>query len=328
MPAPSESLATLRPDLGGSMEEFDLAADRQGFIGNRVLPVIEADKPSGTFGTIPLEQLLKTPDTKRHSRSGYPRGKWTFEDQNYATAEYGWEEPVDDRDEQFYGDYFDAEMISAEIARDVVLRAHEIRAAAAVFHASAFGTPTAVTNEWDDYANAVPCDDVEAEIQAFFLACGLWPNAMVINRIVFRNLRQCEQVIDKIASQGAGNATKPKDITAQMLASVFDLDEVIVAGSGKMASNEGAATLDIDNIWSSEYAAICRVAKTNNIKEPCVGRTIHWGRDGSRIGATMETYRDETIRGNVVRARHEVHQKITYTRMNRLLSNITTTHDD
>ena len=31
MPAPSESLATLRPDLGGSMEEFDLAADRQGF---------------------------------------------------------------------------------------------------------------------------------------------------------------------------------------------------------------------------------------------------------------------------------------------------------
>lgn len=326
MPAPSESLATLRPDLGGSMEEFDLSADRAGFIGNRVLPVIEADKPSGTFGIIPIEQFLKTPDTRRASRSGYPRGKWTFEDDTYQTAEYGFEEPVDDRDTQFYGDYFDAEMIAAELARDTVLRAHEIRAAAAVFNATTW-TPTAVTNEWDDYANAVPLDDVETEIQAFYMACGLWPNAMVINRIVFRNLRNCEQVIDKIASQGAGNATKPSDITAQMLAQVFDLDEIIVAGSAKNGANEGA-TLDIDNIWSSEYAAITRVAKTSNIKEPCLGRTIHWGADGSQIGTVMETYRDETVRANIVRARHEVHQKIMYTRMNRLLSNITTTHDD
>lgn len=325
MPAPSESLATLRPDLGGSMEEFDLAADRMGFIGNRVLPVIESDKPSGTFGTIPIEQLLKAAETRRHSRSGYPRGKWTFEDQTFQTKEYGWEEPVDDRDEQFYGDYFDAEMISAELARDVVLRAHEIRAAAAVFHATTFGSPTAVTNEWDDYANAVPLDDVETEVQAFFNACGLWPNALVINRIVFRNLRNCEQVIDRIASQGAGSPTKPTDITAAQLAAVFDLEEVIVAGSAKKASNEGAATLDIDSVWSSEYAAICRVAKTNNIKEPCIGRTIHWGADGSQIGATMETYRDETVRSNIVRARHDVDQKIFYTRMNRLLSNVTTT---
>lgn len=322
MPAPSESLATLRPDLGGSLEEFNLAADRQGFIGNRVLPVIEANKPSGTFGTIPLEQLLKTPETRRASRTAYPRGKWTFEDQSYQTAEYGWEEPVDDRDERFYGDYFDAEMVSAELARDIVLRAHEIRAAAAVFDAVTW-TPTAVTDEWDDYANAVPLDDVETEVQAFFTASGLWPNALVMSRFVFRNLRNCEQVIDRIASQGAGGPTKPKDITAAMLASVFDLDEIIVGGSPKMASQEGVA-IDIDPIWSNEYVAVCRVARTGSIKEPCLGRTIHWAEDGSQIGATMESYRDETIRGNVIRARHEVHQKIIYTRMNRLLSNITT----
>jgi hypothetical protein len=308
------------------MEEFDLAADRQGFVGNRVFPVIEADKPSGTFGTIPVEQLLKTPATRRQSRAGYPRGKWTFEDQSYATAEYGWEEPVDDRDENFYGDYFDAEMVSAEIARDIVLRAHEIRAAAAIYDTGTF-TPTAITNEWDDYANATPCDDLETEIQAFFLASGLWPNAILINRIQFRNLRMCEQVIDKIAGQGAGAAVKPKDITSTMLAGVFDVDEVIVAGSAKNAANEGV-TMDIDNIWSSEYAAVLRVARTKNIKEPCVGRTIHWGRDGSQIGGTMETYRDETVRADIVRCRHEVHQKIFYTRMCRLLSNVTTTHDD
>jgi hypothetical protein len=326
MPAPSESLATLRPDLGGSMEEFDLAADRQGFVANRVLPVIEADKPSGTFGKIPIEELLKNPEVERTSRAGYGRGKWKFEDDSYATKEYGWEEPVDERDARFYADYFDAEMVSAEICQDRVLRAHEQRAAAAVFNASTF-TPTAVGDEWDDYANAVPLDDVEARVQAFFGATGLWPNALIINRIVFRNLRNCEQVIDRIASQGAGNATKPSDITAQMLARVFDLDEIIVAGSAKNGAIEGA-TLDIDSIWSSEYAAVVRLARSNNIKEPCLGRTIHWGRDGSRIGGTMETYRDESVRSDIVRCRHEVHQKIFHTLMCQLLSNVTTTHDD
>ena len=59
MPSPSTALATLRPDLGGSFEEFDLAMDRQGFIATRVLPVLEVAKASGVFGKIPIEQLLK-----------------------------------------------------------------------------------------------------------------------------------------------------------------------------------------------------------------------------------------------------------------------------
>ena len=65
MPSPSTSLATLRPELGGSMEAFDLAADRAGFIGLKLLPVFEAAEQSGSFGKIPLEELLKNRDTER-----------------------------------------------------------------------------------------------------------------------------------------------------------------------------------------------------------------------------------------------------------------------
>lgn len=160
-------------------------------------------------------------------------------------------------------------------------------------------------------------------MQKVYDGSGLWPNALVINRKVFRNLRNLDQIIDRIESSGAGNASKPSDITPQMLAQVFDLDFVIVAGSSKNGANEGQGASP-QQIWSSEYAMVCRVATSNDMREACIGRTFHWSQDGSSIGGTVESYRDEVIRGNVIRVRHDVDEVILYPQAGHLLSNVTT----
>ena len=325
MPSPSEALATLRPDLGGSFEDFDLAMDRLGFIGHRVLRPVEVQVASGTFGRIPLAQLLKNADVKRTSRSGYSRGDWEFQDENFATKEYGFEEPVDQRDVRLYANFFDAEMVSAELARDTVLREAEKRIAAAIFNTTVWtGAPltTSVGTEWSVFATATPINDVEAAVRKVYDGTGMWPNAIVMDRIVFRNLRNCDQIIERIQSAGAGTSTKPSDITAEMLARVFDLKYVLVGGSSKNSANEGQAATPVQ-IWDDEYAMVCRIAETDNIKEPCIGRTFHWGADGSQIGGTMETYDDAKARGEVVRCRHEVHEKVIEPKFGHLLANIT-----
>lgn len=324
MPSPSTTLATLRPEIAGSLEEFALAMDRNGFIGLNVLPVFETAIAAGIFGKIPIEQLLQNRDTARAPGSGYSRGKFTFTSDSYACEEHGAEEVVDDRESKMYTNYFDAEMVSAERARDVVLRNHERRVAAAIFDATTFTSQTAaVVNEWDDFGNATPINDVETAVQAIWARTGLWPNALIINRIVFRNLRNCDQVIDRIASQGSGSAVKAGDITAQQLARVFDLDKILIAGSPYNSAGEGVAAT-IAPVWSSEYAMIARLVTGNDIKEPGLGRTFHWSADGSQIGTTVESYREEGVRGEVIRARHDVDEKLIYTECGQLLSNITT----
>lgn len=323
MPKPITSLATLRPDIAGCLTEFDLAMDRMGFIGLRVLPVLEVAKQAGTFGIIPVEQLLTQPETRRASGSGYNRGGWKFDDASYATKEHGWEEPIDARDAAMYADYFNAELISTQRALDIVLRAHEKRVADAVFNATTFAALTAaVATEWSSYDDATPIDNVETAVRAVWTATGIWPNSLVINRTVFRNLRMCAQIIDRIQSAGAGNRTLPTDITPAMLAQVFDLEQVLVAGSAYNAGKEGAA-LDIEPLWSNEYAMVCKTARTQDFREPCLGRTFHWGEDGSAIGGTIETYYEEQIRGDVVRVRHETDEKMLYAQTGYLLSNIT-----
>lgn len=321
MPSPTAALSTLRPDLGGSFMEFSTAMDRQGFIGHRALPVFETMKQSGPFGKIPIEQLLQSPDTARAPGSGYSRGKFTFGTDTYACEEHGFEEPVDDREAAMYSDYFVAEQISAERALDAVLRNAEQRIADLLFNATTF-TPQTVTNEWDDSANATPISDVETAVQAVYAASGLWPNALIINRKVFRNLRNVAEIIDRIKYSGHVDP-RAENITVEVLAQVFDLEMVLVAGGTKNTANEGA-TASLAPVWSDEYAMVARVARTRDIREPCVGRTFHWGEDGSSVGGTVETYRDETVRSEIVRVRHDVDEKTLLVEAAKLLDNITT----
>jgi hypothetical protein len=325
MPSPSSSLATQRPDLATFLE-FDLESEKAGYIATQVFPVIDVQSQAGNFGKIPLEQLLQQRETKRAPCSGYARSNWTFEPATYATLEHGAEEPVDDREAKMYAEYFQAEQISTMRAFSSVLRNAEQRVADAVFNTTTWtgsSLTTAITHEWDDATNAVPLTDVEAAVQKIYDNSGLWANALVVNRKVFRNLRNTAQVIDRIESNGAGNAAKVTDITVQMLAAAFDLEYIIVAGTSKNGAKEGQAASPTQ-IWSGEYAMVCKIATGPDMRDPCIGRTFHWSQDGSSIGGTVESYREEAVRADIIRVRHDVAEVVLYPQAGHLLSNITT----
>lgn len=288
--------------------EFDLQANMERAIGTRVFPVMEVGKKSGAFGRIPLAQLLQTRNTQRAPGGGYSRGSWTFEPDTYACIEHGAEEPVDDSESEIYREYFDAELVSAQRARAAVLLNHEVRVKDLVL-GGAF-TSTAVATEWNAAATASPIDDVEAAVQRLY-ANGIVANALVLGWKPFRNLRNCAQITDRIAAAGAGGPIEVGKITATKLGEIFDLDHVLVGGMQQNTADQGQ-TAAIESVWGETVVAVTRIAQTNDIREPCLGRTFHWGEDGSSIGTTMETYRDETIRGDVVRSRFDTAEKVIY----------------
>jgi hypothetical protein len=323
MPSPSSSLATQRPDLATFLQ-FDLESERSGFIASQVLPVVDVASQAGNFGKIPLAQLLQQRTTLRAPGAGYARGDFTFEPATYACEEHGAEDVVDDRQAKMYREYFDAEQIATMRAFSSVLRNAEQRAADAVFNTTTWNgsaLTTSVGTAWSS-VSSTPIANVEAAVKKVYDGSGLWPNALVINRVVYRNLRNVTQIIDRIASSGAGDATKASDITAQMLAQVFDLDYVIVAGTSRNNAKEGQAAAPVQ-IWGNGFAMVCRVATSNDMAEPCIGRTFHWSEDGSSIGGSVESYREEAVRGEVIRVRHDVDELILYPQAGHLLTNIT-----
>lgn len=323
-PSPSTQPSTLRPDLGAFME-FDAEMDRQGFIGLRVAPVLEVGLQSDNPGKVPVEQLLQAANVKRSASGGYNRGSIQFDKWSYATEEYGREEILSDRLVRQYRNIFDAETVVSIRARDIVLREAEKRYASLIFNTDTWTgatLTTAVTTEWSTAASATPCADVKAAKIKVFEGTGIWPNALIIDYIVFMNLRETAEVRDRIASSGAGNAVKAADITPMMLAQVFDLDQVIVARSAKNTADEGQSA-SMAQIWDDEYAMVARVATSNDVQEPCIARTFHWSDDGSDIGATVEEYYSDETRARIIRARHDTDEVVMYAQCGHLLSNIT-----
>lgn len=313
MPSPSTAGITQRPDLASSFEEFGEANALDGFVADQVLRPVEVMSQAGEFGRIPIEQLLQKRDLKRAPGSGYARGEFTFATQNYSTKEYGCEEPIDDREAKMYAEYFDAEVVAAMRAYSAVRREAETRVADAVFNETTWSGPsltTTVSTDWTD-ASSTPIADVESAVNKVYDGSGLWPNALIINRKVFRALRQCTEIIARIASSGAGSATKASDITESMLAQVFDLDRIIVAGQSTNRANKGQSA-DLGQIWSSDFAMVATVAQSTDFREPCIGRIFHWSEDGSSMGGTVETYREDHLRADVVRVRHDVDERILY----------------
>lgn len=291
-----------RPDLGVVAMEY-LDGEATSNIGLQIMPPFPVDEQSSTFPVIPAKALLSIEDTARAPRGKYNRGDWTYEEGKYATRENGWEEPIDDGERKLFerrvpgqGDF-----IATRRAMGIIVRNQERRIANKIFNAVNF-TAHAVTNEWDDSANATPIDDVTTGKLAFREQCGMLPNALVIAYTTMEKLRRDAQIVDLIKYTFPG--LDINSVGASELARIFNVPRVLVGGAVYDSKGKGLS-VDITDIWNDEYAALLRIATDRlDIIEPCVGRTFVWAQD-SAAEPIVEQYRDETSRSDIFRVRHD-----------------------
>lgn len=321
MPAPSTLLTSLRPDISGSLEEFDLAANRNGFVGHLILPTFSVALVSSTFGVIPVEQLLKHPETNRNVRGGFNRGEWKFGEDSYTTKENGWEERVDKEEAKIYANFFDAELVSGQVCLDVVLRAAEQRKINKVLDSAVFtGAKTsAAGTKWNNSA-ATPVADVRAARDALWARCGLWADTLAISEHTFQDLQANDEIKDEIQASGAGSPTKAADVTKEMIARCFNLAELIVAGGTLNSANQGQAAA-FGSMWPREKALLFRKARTNNIREPALGRTFTWKEMGDDM-PMFESYDESQTDSRIIRYRHRVDEKLVMSDLGHVITNV------
>jgi len=321
MSSPSPSTALQRPDLGATMEQIDLDASRSGFVGLRLMPVAEVAQQSANIGKIPVAELLRDADTRRASTGGYSRSDFQFGEYFYATDDHGHEVPIDDRLKKIYRRYFDAEVVATKRARDVVLRGHEKRVCTKLVATGSF-TNAAAGTIWSTHASADPVADILTRKLAVRAACGIVPNVVAMDWEAFQHARECESILDRLKYAGFQNPEASK-ITAAVLAQVFDVDEVIVAGGQRnSAARNETQSLTMTSLWTKTVVGVGVRAMSMDLQEPSVGRTFHWSEDGSDIGTTIETYRDETTRGDIVRARFDVDERVHYSECWQLITGV------
>ena len=311
--------------------EFSLIANQRKYIGLRVLPAVGVARQSSSFLKVTVESVLgKVEDTKRAPGATYKRGEFEWTTDNYSTDDHGVEEPLDDRTLNMYGSEIRLERIRSMRAVNRVLQRFEQDVADAVFDTAVWtgaALTTALGTPWSTAATATPITDIDNAIEKVKASSGMVPNALVLSDLAHRRAKRTAQVQDLLKYSGRDD---PKNF-ADALAELFDIDRIIVGRGFKNTADLGQDAT-FARFWDTTMAMVCHVNDSMDLEDPdpTIGRTIMFtdenaaipGGDDGAINVIVEEYREEKIRGSVLRARNDRQVKILHPEAGHLLTGI------
>ena len=305
----SNTAAVFRGDIAGVLEQ---AKDWEtNLIGTRVLPILNVPVRAGQYPSFKLKegQLLKNDVKNRAPYSAFARGTRAFNYESYNALEYGYEEAVDDTVTADISRFFDAEVIAAKLARRKLLLAHELRVSAAVFNTSNFTS----TNSGTAYTTAnLATFDVGQDVQEAIdrlLANGESSQNLrvVIPYPVWTRIRASTKFQNRLRGVGLSTDTI-LNASTEAAAQVFGVQEVLIGRASYDSAPEGIA-FSSSNVWANTYIWVGSVTESSSgYFGGGAGFTLNWSEYGPAVG--VFTYRDETIKSNIVRGSHYVAEKI------------------
>jgi hypothetical protein len=149
------------------------------------------------------------------------------------------------------------------------------------------------TDQWSDYANSDPIDDIETGIESVRSNIFKSPNTLVIGQEVWNKLKHHPDLIERIKYGGFGK------MTPQALADLLDIPKVIIASTGYNSANEGQ-TDSLSYIWG-KYAWLLYVAQRPGVKQVSFGyhfqyknRQVDKWFDKDREGTWVRVHDDYT----------------------------------
>jgi hypothetical protein len=303
-----------RPDISMFLEESH--GEDASFIAQKVLPVVDQKAPHGRYPRIRRAKggLMKLGSTKRAPDGSYVQTNRAFEWDTYDVQEYGSEERIDDRKAKEYENYFDIEALTAKFKMEEIVRDYESRVAN-IFQATGNGTDYGLdvqtTNAVVAYteSNLATVDfsrDIQ-EAQARGALLGMRFNTLVITLNQFNRLRRSTKLQNFLFSTlGTGNN---KLITENDLIAPFRIKNIFIADAAYDASAAEADTLSASFFWGDNYMYLLNV-QGGDFRSGGIGRTITWSADCPGGLFTSETYRDNAKRGDMVRVRSHMDEKL------------------
>jgi hypothetical protein len=315
----SNTAAVFRGDIAGVLEQ---AKDWEtNLIGTRVMPILNVPVRAGQYPSFKLKegQLLKSDVKQRAPYSAFARGTRAFNYESYSALEYGYEEAVDDTVTADISRFFDAEVIAAKLARRKLLLAHELRTAAAIFNATTFTS----TNSGTAYttANLATFDvgqDVQEAIDRLLSNGESSTNLrVVIPYPVWTRIRASTKFQNRLRGVGLSTDTI-LNASTDAAAQVFGVQEVLIGRASYDSAPEGIA-FSSSNVWANTYIWVGSVTESSSgYFGGGAGFTLNWSEYGPAVG--VFTYRDETIKSNIVRAAHYVSEKVVNSNAGQLIA--------
>lgn len=280
--------------------------DPSKFVARRVFPNVPVAKKSDIVPTYSAADFHRAEMTRRGPGSKSARSDYRVTTTTtYNCTNWSLEKAVDDQTRANSDAPFRPDQDAAAYLTQQLLLRQEVQFGASFFTTgiwtgSTTGTDltTGTYTAWDD-VTSTPIEDITTEMGYVESKTGFLPNKLVVNRKVWNRLKNHPDIVDRI--KGGATAGSPALVTRQAVASLLELDEILVGAAIQNSAQENL-TESSGYIFSNNGALLCYAAPAPGLMIESAGYTFSWtGMGGNNAGLMVDTYRDESVKSDIHR---------------------------
>lgn len=246
-----------------------VAYKNENYLAETILPVFPVSKQFGTFyrydkSAFRRAKALRAPGGKANE-VGFGLTTDTFTTQDHALKEKIPFEVIEQAESAL-----NPESDSVENVTEMLMLDKEM-ALAAILSNTAIITQNVTlsgTDQWSDFDNSDPFGDIRTAIAAVQAAIGRRPNTLVFGQAAFNVLIDHPDVVDRVKyTNGTG-------ITADMIARLFDVKQVLVGSAAYETADEGQ-TSSLGYVWG-KHAWAMYIEPQRGLKKVTFGFTFSY----------------------------------------------------
>ena len=217
--------------------------DANNFVNDKVFPCVPVMKQSDRYFMYLKEDWFRDDAQERAMGTESAGGDYDVDNTpTYFCKKYAFHKDVFEEDRANSDSPLTPDQDATEFVVDKIMLNRENNWAKTYFKAGTWAQDnagvafaTGITSKvfWDDYNNSDPIADISNQCTAMAETTGKRPNKLTIGRRVFDALRQHPDILDRI------KFTQKGVITLDLLASLFDVDEILVANSIQNTAAKG-----------------------------------------------------------------------------------------
>ena len=285
--------------------------DTEGYVADRVLPPVFVDEQSGliarydqgAFFADEGERMIRAPGT-RAATSGWNLAP----DLSYLVKNYALGVEIPDEMRRIVPNVFQLDDDATRFLTHLQMIRRERQFSTGFMTTGVWGEDVTVSAKWSDYGASDPIGDIDAYSDAIESRIGRRPNKLVLGAIGWRRLKHHPDFLARV-SGGATNAS-PATVNRNLVAQMFELDDIIVARASYRSSAEGQATT-LARIIDDDALLLYSPNTNPGLMDPSAGYTFVW-RPMSAPGAIqyIRKGREERDRYDWVESWSYVDQKV------------------
>jgi hypothetical protein len=275
-----------------ALTNLSRAVTNDDLVADKIFPIAPVKKDSDKF-FIYDKSNLRVDQTRWAPKAQVKEVNWEVTTDTYRTERHGLGELIEDDEKDNQDQPLDLESDTTEQLTEKLLLRREKNLAAILTNAANFDADAqpslGAAARWDNYASATsdPNVDIQLARKTIYKKTFMRPNTVILPYEVYESVREHPKLYERI------KYTREAIIDEALLASLWNVKTVIVAGAGENTANENQ-TDALAYIWGKS-AWVGYIEPRPRLKRPS------WGYHMQSQKLLVERWRDNPRKGEMFR---------------------------